>query len=60
MRPGTTRGGGSGAGRASGTSGGRIDYVVASPGAMRRVRNAFIWPHETGSDHCPVGVDVED
>ena len=38
----------------------RIDYVVASPGAMRRVRNAFIWPHERGSDHCPVGVDIED
>ena len=38
----------------------RIDYVIASPGAMRRVRDAFIWPHETGSDHCPVGVDVED
>jgi exodeoxyribonuclease-3 len=38
----------------------RIDYVIASPGAMRRVRDAFIWPHESGSDHCPVGVDVED
>ncbi|MCY4222245.1 MAG: exodeoxyribonuclease III [Thiotrichales bacterium] len=38
----------------------RIDYVLASPGAMRRVRDAFIWPHETGSDHCPVGVDTED
>ena len=29
-------------------------------GAMRRVRDAFIWPYEMGSDHCPVGVDVED
>lgn len=38
----------------------RIDYVLASPGAMRRVRDAFIWPDEMGSDHCPVGVDVED
>ena len=38
----------------------RIDYVLASPGAMRRVRDAFIWPHVMGSDHCPVGVDVED
>ena len=38
----------------------RIDYVIASPGAMRRVRDAFIWPYEMGSDHCPVGVDVED
>ena len=38
----------------------RIDYVLASPGAMRRVKDAFIWPHEMGSDHCPIGVDVED
>ena len=38
----------------------RIDYVIASPGAMRRVKDAFIWPHEMGSDHCPIGVDVED
>ena len=38
----------------------RIDYVLASPGAMRRVRDAFIWPQVAGSDHCPIGVDVED
>ncbi len=37
----------------------RIDYVLASPSAARRVTNAFIWPHVTGSDHCPVGVDLE-
>jgi len=37
----------------------RIDYVLASPGAARRVRRAFIWPEVTGSDHCPVGVDVD-
>ena len=36
----------------------RIDYVLASPSAMSRVRDAFIWPQVTGSDHCPVGVDV--
>jgi exodeoxyribonuclease-3 len=36
----------------------RIDYVLASPSAARRVTDAFIWPHETGSDHCPVGVDL--
>lgn len=36
----------------------RIDYVLASPSAAKRVRNAFIWPQVTGSDHCPVGVDV--
>jgi exodeoxyribonuclease-3 len=37
----------------------RIDYVLASPAAARRVRDAFIWPHVAGSDHCPVGVDID-
>ena len=36
----------------------RIDYVLASPSAQRRVTDAFIWPTVTGSDHCPVGVDI--
>ena len=36
----------------------RIDYVLASPSAQRRVGNAFIWPEVSGSDHCPVGVDA--
>ena len=36
----------------------RIDYVLASPSADKRVERAFIWPHATGSDHCPVGVDI--
>ena len=37
----------------------RIDYVLASPSAQRRVRRAFIWPEVMGSDHCPVGVDID-
>ena len=37
----------------------RIDYVLASPAAMKRVKRAFIWPAITGSDHCPVGVDLD-
>lgn len=36
----------------------RIDYVLASRSAARRVTDAFIWPEVTGSDHCPVGVDA--
>jgi exodeoxyribonuclease-3 len=36
----------------------RIDYVLASPAAAKLVTEAFIWPNVTGSDHCPVGVDV--
>ncbi len=37
----------------------RIDYVLASPAAMKRLNDAFIWPAEQGSDHCPVGVDID-
>jgi exodeoxyribonuclease-3 len=36
----------------------RIDYVLASPTAAKRVARAFIWPAVRGSDHAPVGVDV--
>lgn len=38
----------------------RIDYVLASTEAMPFVKNAFILPQVEGSDHCPVGVDVDD
>ncbi len=37
----------------------RIDYVLASPSAAKLTHNAFIWPQITGSDHCPIGVDVD-
>jgi exodeoxyribonuclease-3 len=37
----------------------RIDYVLASPAAMRYVVDAFMRPEVMGSDHCPVGVDVD-
>jgi exodeoxyribonuclease-3 len=37
----------------------RIDAVWASPAAMRFVRGAFIHPKVRGSDHCPVGVEVD-
>ncbi len=37
----------------------RIDYVLASPAAMRYVRRGFIHPDVALSDHCPVGVDVD-
>jgi exodeoxyribonuclease-3 len=38
----------------------RLDYVLASPGAAPYVEGAFIHGHVPGSDHCPVGVDVDD
>ena len=37
----------------------RIDYVLASPTAMRFARGAWIAPQVRGSDHCPVGVDLD-
>jgi exodeoxyribonuclease-3 len=37
----------------------RLDYVLASHGAMPFVKRAFICPEVYGSDHCPVGVDLD-
>jgi exodeoxyribonuclease-3 len=37
----------------------RIDLMLASKGAMPFVRRAFIQKKVTGSDHCPIGVDVD-
>ena len=37
----------------------RIDYVWASRAAMRFVRGAFIATRVRGSDHCPIGVDLD-
>lgn len=37
----------------------RIDYVLASPSAMGFVRGAWIEPNTRGSDHAPVGVEVD-
>ena len=37
----------------------RIDYVCASESLRGRLRDAFILDSITGSDHCPVGVELE-
>ena len=37
----------------------RLDYVLASPAAMKYVEKAFIQRRVKGSDHCPVGVDLD-
>jgi exodeoxyribonuclease-3 len=37
----------------------RLDYVLARPALMPRVQQAFIWDQVTGSDHCPVGVELD-
>lgn len=38
----------------------RIDYVLASPAAMKFVRAAAIHPQTRGSDHCPISVEVNE
>jgi exodeoxyribonuclease-3 len=38
----------------------RIDYALASPGAMPFVRGAAIHPDVQGSDHCPISVEVDE
>lgn len=37
----------------------RIDYVLASPGAMEHITDAFILSDVMGSDHCPIGVELD-
>ena len=37
----------------------RIDYVLTSEALLDKVKNAFILPEITGSDHCPVGIEIE-
>ena len=39
-------------------AGWRIDYFIVSARLMPRVKNADIWPEITGSDHCPVGLEL--
>jgi exodeoxyribonuclease-3 len=37
----------------------RIDYFIVSDRFMPRVRDSFILTDVMGSDHCPVGIEVE-
>ena len=36
----------------------RIDYFLISPALRPRLRKAFIRNQVTGSDHCPVGIEI--
>ncbi len=40
-------------------AGWRIDYFIVSGRLVPKVRDSLIWPEVTGSDHCPVGLDIE-
>lgn len=37
----------------------RIDYFFVSDIFKKNVKNAFILPEVMGSDHCPVGIEIE-
>ena len=37
----------------------RIDYVLTSKAVADKVKQAFILPDITGSDHCPVGIVID-
>ena len=37
----------------------RIDYVFVSPSLKGKLRRAFILRDVTGSDHCPMGIEIE-
>ena len=37
----------------------RIDYVLISPALRPRLKRAFILKDVPGSDHCPVGIELE-
>ncbi|UOA07764.1 exodeoxyribonuclease III [Methylobacter sp. S3L5C] len=37
----------------------RIDYVLTSKVLVDKVKQAFILPDITGSDHCPVGIEID-
>ena len=36
----------------------RIDYFFANKEFLPHVKNAFILQQVTGSDHCPVGIEI--
>jgi len=37
----------------------RIDYFLMSAALRPRLKNAFIRPHIPGSDHCPIGIEID-
>lgn len=37
----------------------RIDYFFVSKRLKSKIKKAFIWDNVMGSDHCPVGIEIE-
>ncbi|MBI5009828.1 MAG: exodeoxyribonuclease III, partial [Bacteroidia bacterium] len=47
------------AGARSKNIGWRIDYFLVSESFLPEIKNAFILEEITGSDHCPVGIEIQ-
>ena len=37
----------------------RIDYFITSKDIENKIKEATIYPEIYGSDHCPVGLEIE-
>jgi|SRR3989339_102093 len=37
----------------------RIDYFFVDEAVKNKIKKAFVLPEVTGSDHCPVGIEIE-
>ena len=37
----------------------RLDYVLISAALRSKLKSAFILPAVFGSDHCPVGIEID-
>ena len=37
----------------------RIDYFYVSENLKDNLKSAFILPEVMGSDHCPIGIEIE-
>ena len=37
----------------------RIDYVMVSERLVSKIKKTFVWDEVKGSDHCPVGIEID-
>ena len=37
----------------------RIDYFIISESLKKNLKEAYIYKDILGSDHCPIGIDIE-
>ena len=37
----------------------RIDYFIVSKSIKKKIKDSFILQEILGSDHCPVGIEIE-